>query len=78
MLKVCQPPLAYWGRLCGMDEIDKAVAAVKRADQRLHAARSALRDAIREALAGGERQVDIARRTGYTREYIRRIARGDV
>ncbi|MBM4574931.1 hypothetical protein GS896_25530 [Rhodococcus hoagii] len=61
-----------------MDEIDKAVAAVKRADQRLHAARSALRDAIREALAGGERQVDIARRTGYTREYIRRIARGDV
>lgn len=69
--------LANMGRLTAMDEIDRALAAVNRSEQRLHRDRAALHDAIREGLKA-QRQVDIARRVGYSREYIRRIARGEV
>ncbi|TSD40511.1 hypothetical protein FFI94_033030 [Rhodococcus sp. KBS0724] len=58
-----------------MDQVVKALAEQRRAEQRLQATRDALHEAIRAALGSGEKQVDLVRRTGYSREYIRRIAR---
>ncbi len=58
-----------------MDQVDKAIADHRRAEQRLQVTRDALHEAIRGALGSGEKQVDLVRRTGYSREYIRRIAR---
>ncbi|WP_182263236.1 hypothetical protein [Rhodococcus sp. UFZ-B548] len=58
-----------------MDQVDKALAEHRRAEQRLQATRDTLHEAIRAALGHGEKQVELVRRTGYSREYIRRIAR---
>ncbi|MBP2520898.1 MAG: hypothetical protein OJJ55_10170 [Rhodococcus sp.] len=58
-----------------MDQVGQALAQHRRAEQRLQATRDALHEAIRVALGSGEKQVDLVRRTGYSREYIRRIAR---
>ena len=52
-----------------------AEAKVKAARQARTAARLALAEGIAEAWHAGTSQVEIARRTGYSREHVRRILR---
>lgn len=63
------------GNLTGMDPLEKAVQAYKRAQAKEKAARDVLYEEIRRARNSGVSQVEVVRRTGYTREYIRRIER---
>ncbi|MEU2004580.1 hypothetical protein ACH47B_26620 [Rhodococcus sp. NPDC019627] len=58
-----------------MDPLDEALAAHTRAQQLVQTTREALHVAIRDALRDGEKQIDLVRKTGYTREHIRRISR---
>lgn len=58
-----------------MDRLDEALAAHARARQLVESTREELYAAIRVALDDGSRQADLVRRTGYTREHLRRIAR---
>ena len=58
-----------------MDPLEKAVQAYKRAQAKEKAARDVLYEEIRRARNSGVSQVEVVRRTGYTREYIRRIER---
>lgn len=60
-----------------MEQVTRAQAAYKRADQARELALTQLHAAIVTALRSGGRgtQAEIARRTGYTRERIRQIAR---
>ena len=57
------------------------VRALGRKHQRLRAdledLRPELLDAIRAAAAEGMRQIEIVKATGYTREMVRRIVRGE-
>ncbi len=62
-------------KLSRMDQLDRALAAHERAQAKLQETRVALHVAIRAALDSGVRQSDLVRRTGYSREYLRRIAR---
>lgn len=59
-----------------MDEIEKAAAAYKRAEQRADLTRKTLRTLIREARENGTSSTELVRKTGFSREQIRRIARG--
>ena len=59
------------------DALRKAAQRRLHAVAELDAAREDLRVAILADLAAGVRQVDIAKETGYTREQIRRITRGE-
>lgn len=61
--------------LPSMDRLDDALTAHAHAVQQVDATRTELHAAIRCALRDGARQADLARRTGYTREHLRRIAR---
>lgn len=51
--------------------VEKTLTAHRRAQQRERESLAALHDAIRDAVEAGERQVDIVRITGYSRERIR-------
>lgn len=62
------------GRLRAVEELAKLAAAVQRDTARAEKNRAALHDAIRRALAAGQKQADIARVTGYSRERLRQIA----
>jgi hypothetical protein len=61
-----------------MDEVTLKTRADRLHDLRdkAEAERADLAEAIREAAAGGMRQVDIVRATGYTREQVRLIVAG--
>lgn len=56
------------------DQLTHAAERHRRAASTADEARNALHQHIRRELARGVRQVDLARATGYTREYIRRLA----
>ncbi|MEH6624429.1 MAG: hypothetical protein V7738_16865 [Dietzia maris] len=58
-----------------MDQLDEALAAHARAQEFVQITREALHLAIRDALHNGVKQIDLVRKTGYTREHIRRISR---
>ncbi|WP_431892636.1 hypothetical protein [Micromonospora haikouensis] len=58
-----------------MTRLDTAARAHQQAKEALDAARAELADAIVEAARAGDRQTDIARTSGYTREQVRRICR---
>ncbi|WP_128970237.1 hypothetical protein [Rhodococcus opacus] len=58
-----------------MDPLEKAVQEHKRAVEVEKAARAALYEEIRRARQSGVSQVEVVRRTGYTREHVRRIER---
>ncbi|MCJ0899167.1 hypothetical protein MTX38_19010 [Rhodococcus sp. ARC_M13] len=58
-----------------MDPLDEAIAAHARAQQLVQTTREELHVAIRDALRTGVKQIDLVRRTGYTREHLRRISR---
>jgi lambda repressor-like predicted transcriptional regulator len=60
-----------------MGDVEQAVAAYKAAQEAVKAARDRLRAEIIRELDAGVKQADLARRTGYTRETLRRIARRD-
>jgi outer membrane protein TolC len=57
------------------DALEKAVRDYRRALETVDKRRSALAEAIVDAMEEDVRQVDIARITGYTREHVRRTAR---
>lgn len=52
-----------------------AVASVKRAERALQAKRDQLADAVAEAIRAGARPSAIVRKTGYSAESIRQMAR---
>lgn len=56
-----------------MSRVDKALERYQRDQQRAEQSMEALYDAIAAAVDAGVRQVDLVKRTGYTREHIRRI-----
>lgn len=56
-------------------KLDAARAAIGPARADVERARLELAEAIVEAARGGMRQVEIVRRSGYTRESVRRICR---
>ncbi|MDT2009833.1 hypothetical protein FXW78_50030 [Rhodococcus opacus] len=58
-----------------MDPLEKAVQEHKRAVEVEKVARAALYAEIRRARQSGVSQVEVVRRTGYTREHVRRIER---
>lgn len=58
-----------------MDRLDQAIAEYTAATARADEARAGLHEEILKALDEGVRQAEIVRRTGYTRETIRRLAR---
>jgi activator of 2-hydroxyglutaryl-CoA dehydratase len=60
-----------------MTNVRTATRKYRTAQQRQEDAREQLAAAIREASAAGARQVDLVNATGYTREHIRRILKGD-
>lgn len=57
------------------DRLEAAARAHKRAQAKADETRTALADAIVEAVRDGVRQVDIVRVTGYTRENIRLLVK---
>lgn len=63
------------GYYCDMDRLDRAVSDFDSAMARAEEARAELHAAILNALNEGVTQAEIVRRTGYTRETIRRLAR---
>lgn len=58
-----------------MDRLDRALAEFEAALAQVEAARAGLHEAIVGALDDGVIQAEIVRRTGYTRERVRQIAR---
>lgn len=58
-----------------MDPLEKAVHDHRHAVEAEKAARAALHEQIWRARQSGVSQVEIVRRTGYTREHVRRIER---
>lgn len=58
-----------------MESLDRAVAGHRSAVEAERRARLDLYKEIRRARESGVPQVEIARRTGYTREHLRRIER---
>ncbi|GAB7044904.1 hypothetical protein [Catenuloplanes indicus] len=73
------PPLVGHIRICDTEpvtdeQLAAALRAYKRAEDALNARRTALFEAIGEAVVErGVKQVDVVKQTGYTREHIRRI-----
>lgn len=63
------------GNVTCMDTLEKAVEAHRRAVIAEKAARDALYGEIWRARQSGVSQVEVVRRTGYTREHVRRIER---
>lgn len=58
-----------------MDELDAAVAEHRHALQQVEDTRLKLHEQILKALARGVIQAELVRRTGYTRERLRQLAR---
>jgi hypothetical protein len=58
-----------------MDELERAAEQYAQARTELDTARDRLIAAIVAATKAGTRQTDIARVTGFTREYIRQLTR---
>lgn len=58
-----------------MDALAKAVSAYRRGLKRSDKERADLHTAILQALASGRTQADVARTTGLTREWLRRLVK---
>lgn len=58
-----------------MDELARLAAAVRKDAARADASRQKFYAAVRQALADGRTQAEIARITGYTRERLRQITK---
>lgn len=58
-------------------DLDSAAQRFHDAEKALDSARAELRIAVIRALENGVRQVDVVHRTGWTREYLRRLRKKD-
>ncbi|MCF2532608.1 hypothetical protein [Yinghuangia soli] len=59
------------------DDLTKAAKAYRRTERAHEEARQALKQAAVAALAAGVKQSEVVKTTGWTREYLRRLRKGE-